>query len=90
MGRGVGFDGESVAQQGGHQDSQQAPGGQGADIAVDLGQHAPQVVAAADTASVLPAPGNHQVVGQIVVPARAGARHAGGEDEHGVIIRGKG
>jgi hypothetical protein len=44
-------------------------------ITIDLGQETLQMKSLADPARILTSPSDHQIMNQIVVPARAGARH---------------
>jgi hypothetical protein len=76
------LDHKGVSQQGGDHHWYQAFGGQCADVTVDLCQNALKVIFFTNLTPVLVTGGDDQVVRQVVVPAGAGARHAGGENDH--------
>ena len=72
----VSLDDEGIPRQRGDGHQRQSPRGQDSDVAVHLGQYFLQAVFLADVARVGTAGGGHQIVDEVVVPARTGARHS--------------
>ena len=76
------LDDEGVARQRGDRHHRQSSQGKYPDVAVDFCQYVLQAVFFTDLARIGAARRLHQVVDQVVVPARTGARHPHRKNDH--------
>ena len=79
---GMGFDHKGISHQRRDSHHRQPASREDADVAVHFGQDALEIVFFPDHPGIGAAGRPHQVMDQVIVPARAGARHSDGKYDH--------